>query len=80
MPPKGAEIYPAKGRCQRFSGGFGGPAAARHREVTKRGPGHSGPAPKVGPIAHVLPGAEQGAVAKVDRAHQAAVNSRPRST
>ncbi len=49
-------------------------------KVASEGPGHAGIGITMDHYSDVLPGARDEAVAKVDRALQAAVHSRPRST
>ncbi len=56
------------------------PVQGVHMKVASEGPGHAGIGITMGHYSDVLPGAREEAVAKVDRALQAAVHSRPRST
>lgn len=56
------------------------PVEGVHVKVGSEGPGHAGIGITMGHYSDVSPGARDEAVAKVDRALQAAVNSRPRST
>ena len=56
------------------------PVQGVHMKVASEGPGHAGIGITMDHYSHVLAGAREEAVAKVDRALQAAVHSRPRST
>ena len=56
------------------------PVEGVHMKVASEGPGLAGIGITMDLNSDVSPGAREEAVAKVDRALQAAVNSRPRST
>ena len=56
------------------------PVEGVHMKVASERPGHAGIGITMDHYSHVLPATREEAGAKVDRALQAEVNSRPRST